>query len=394
LVCQNKNPSNNFKFQFSKSGLKQLRAEGAFFVGPPQPILTYGKCVAYHGDVPDIPFALGSLLKFSSLSHYTVARPGVFEALGEIVPAPADLNDRPAKKLCVRVQEEEGQVEQGDVEQGKVVQGKIEEGKVEEGKAEQKKIKQNKALVWEYSYSKYFLIDLDGTKYPTRCKENHFETEKDFWFLFRALDMNRRYAISMMDHCELDIPLYRCYIEDEGNTVHHKRRNEAFATSRFYHRVHTTALFTDPAKMKLFLTGNVKIGGILPNFQLEDFVPKVLFERVTNVYAWPFHKTPLLTILRRLEMAFRVLLSDEYTGLFDQFITDIEDIDNCVIFVPADDVKKAVASVSTKFFCVISTHTPADISMSVKTPAECAMYLKSRIQLLITDYKHYFPDSV
>ena len=60
-------------------------------VGPPQPIETYGKCVAYHGDVPDIPFALGSLLKFPSLSHYIVARPGVFEALGEIVPAPADL---------------------------------------------------------------------------------------------------------------------------------------------------------------------------------------------------------------------------------------------------------------------------------------------------------------
>jgi hypothetical protein len=76
------------------------------------------------------------------------------------------------------------------------------------------------------------------------------------------------------------------------------------------------------------------------------------------------------------------------------FIVDIEDIDNCVIYVEADDVKKAVAGVLTKFFSVISTHTAADVTMSVKTPAECAMYLKSRMQLLITDYKDYFPDSV
>lgn len=129
--------------------------------------------------------------------------------------------------------------------------------------------------------------------------------------------------------------------------------------------------------MKLFLTGNVKFGGILPNFQLEDFVPKALMEVVTDdVYAWPFHTTPLLTLLRCLEMVFRVVLSDEYEGLFDQFIIDIEDIDNCVLYVPADDVKKAVAGVLTKFFSVISTHTAADIIMSVKTPAECISNLE------------------
>ena len=280
-------------------------------VGPPQPIETYGKCVAYHGDVPDIPFALESLLEFPSLSHYIVARPGVFEALGEIVPAPADLDDRPAKKLCVRMQDKKGQVEQGDVDQGNVEQGKVDQGNIEEGKVKQKKIEQNKALEWEYPYSKYYLIDLDGTKYPTRSKENLIEREKDFWFLFRALDMNRRFAISMMDHYELDIQRYRGYVEYEGSTVDQKRRNDAFATSRYYNRVHTTALFTDPAKLKLFLTGNVKIGGVLPNFQLEDFVPKVLMEIVTDVYAWPFHNTPSLTILRCLETVFRVLLSEE-----------------------------------------------------------------------------------
>jgi hypothetical protein len=290
--------------------------------------------VAYHGNVPDIPFALGSPLKFSSLSHYIVARPGVFEALGEIVPAPADLDDRPSKKLCVRVQDEEGQVdqgnveqgnveqgnvEQGNVEQGKVDQGNTEQGKVEEGKVEQKKIEQNKALEWKYPHSKYYLIDLDGTKYPTRSKENLIKREKHFWFLFRALDMNRGFAISMMDHYKLDIPLYRSCIEGEGNTVDRKRRNIAFASSRFYHRVHTTALFTDPAKLKLFLTGNVKIGGILLYFKLEDFVPKVFMENVTDTYAWPFQNTPLLTILRCLEMVFRLLLSDEYKGLFDLY---------------------------------------------------------------------------
>jgi hypothetical protein len=263
-----------------------------------------------------------------------------------------------------------------------------------QGKIEERKLEQNKALEWEYPYSKYYLIDLDGTKYPTRSKENLIEREKDFWFLFRALDMNRRFAISKMDHYELDIQRYRSYVEDEGNSVDHKRRNDAFAASRYYHRVPTTALFTDPAKLKLFLTGNVKIGGIIPNFQLEDFVPKVLMDIVTDVYAWPFHNTPLLTILRCLETVFRVLLSDEYKGLFDQFITDIEDIDLCVIYVPADDVKKEVAGVLTKFFSVVSTHTAADISMSVKTPAECAMYLKSRMQLVITDYKDYFPNCV
>lgn len=57
-------------------------------------------------------------------------------------------------------------------------------------------------------------------------------------------------------------------------------------------------------------------------------------------------------------------------------------------------MKNEVADVLTKFFSVISTHTAADITMSVKTPAECAVYLKSRMQLLITDWKDYFPGSV
>ena len=57
-------------------------------VGLPQHIVTYETCAGFYGPVSILTFTIGDRLKFPSLGHYSTARPGVVEALLELMPGP------------------------------------------------------------------------------------------------------------------------------------------------------------------------------------------------------------------------------------------------------------------------------------------------------------------
>lgn len=61
---------------------------------------------------------------------------------------------------------------------------------------------------------------------------------------------------------------YRSLLVEESMA---ESRDEASATSVYYDRVRALPLFTDPSKLRLFLTGNVLMRGPSPNVTMDDF---------------------------------------------------------------------------------------------------------------------------
>ena len=71
-------------------------------VGLPQHIVTYETCAGFYGPVSILTFTIGDRLKFPSLGHYSTARPGVVEALLELMPGPNSISGQSSKRVCAR----------------------------------------------------------------------------------------------------------------------------------------------------------------------------------------------------------------------------------------------------------------------------------------------------
>jgi hypothetical protein len=193
-------------------------------VGVPQPIMMYGTCAGFYGPVSIFPFMIGESLKLPSLGNYFTARPGVVEALTQLTPDPSSISGPSAKRVCARPLEDRGEQTAPLTDRGTL-----------------KLIK-----------------DLEGGQYITRNKTDLEGRERDLNFLSRALDKDKREYVMGVNYL-LQTEKYRILIVEEAMTRTELRKH-TFASCGLYDRVFTLRLFTDPGKLKLFLTENVLSG--------------------------------------------------------------------------------------------------------------------------------------
>ena len=255
-------------------------------LGVPQQFMTYGICTGFYGPVSHFPFSFGDRLKFPSLlGHFFVARPGVVAALSELIPHPLSTGEPSSKRVCARPLGDRGEQTELLTDRGTVK----------------------------------FINDLEGGRFHTRNKTDLEGRERELNFLFRALDFERREYAMGVDYV-LQTEKYRIMIVEEAET-RTELRKEAFASCGLYDRVFTLRLFTDPGKLKLFLTGNVLSGDSI-TVTLHDFMG--LQKLSEGDFICPQQNKPLVEILRNVQLAMQVLLSDHFKDVFEQFIFLLE----------------------------------------------------------------------
>lgn len=127
----------------------------------PQPLRTYGRCVAYSAGEGEGPLAIGTMIRFPTIPHFIVAKRDLevtvrsnrgFDANGP----PETL---PEKRQCVRPLREDGELVD---DTGSRVKG-----------------------------TSTFVLDLDGVKHHTRNKTDLSLRERELAFLLRAMDSKR-----------------------------------------------------------------------------------------------------------------------------------------------------------------------------------------------------------
>jgi hypothetical protein len=163
------------------------------------------------------------------------------------------------------------------------------------------------------------IVDLEGGQHQTRNKTDLEGRERDLNFLFRALDYGRREYAMGVDYL-LQTEKYRIMIVEEAET-RAELRKPAFASCGLYDRVFTLRLFTDPVKLKLFLTGNILTGESI-TVTLLDFMGNQQLSEGDVIC--PQQNKPLVETLRNLQLVMQVLLSDYFKDSFEPFILSLE----------------------------------------------------------------------
>ena len=154
------------------------------------------------------PFALGDLVKLPSMSTYFIARQGVVEALAELMLLSTSSGSQSSKRPCVRLLGELGEQPDSTVEKGTLK----------------------------------FVNDLDGGRYYTRNKTDLGTREEELYFLFRALDVDRREGAMGVDYV-LQTEKYRALIVSEAK-ARTELRNPAYTSCGLYDRVYKLRLFS------------------------------------------------------------------------------------------------------------------------------------------------------
>jgi hypothetical protein len=310
-------------------------------VGVPHHIMTYGTCVGFYGPVSVFPFTIGDRIKFPSMvGHYFVARPGVVEALLELMPHPHSTSEPLSKRVCARPLGNRGEQTEQVIETGTLK----------------------------------FINDLEGGRYNTRNKTDLEGRERDLNFLFRALDYERREYAMGVDYL-LQTEKYRIMIVEEAET-RTELRKAAFASCGLYDRVFNLRLFTDPVKLKLFLTGNVLSGDAM-TVTLFDFMGSQQLSEGDIIC--PQQNKPLVDTLRNLQLVMQVLLSDHFKDSFEPFIFFLEGPLRPLELVKSNLLIFTVEESLRVFFKLVRSERTGSgpIVTSVRNPEECAVYLQS-----------------
>jgi hypothetical protein len=320
-------------------------------VGTPHAVMTYSVCAAFYGPVTIAPFALGDRVKLPSVTTYYVARQGVVEALAELMLLSTSSVTQSSKRPCVRLLGELGEQPDFTAEKGTLK----------------------------------FVNDLDGGRYHTRNKTDLGTREEELHFLFRALDVDRREGAMGVDYV-LQTEKYRALIVSEAKS-RAELRNPAYTSCGLYDRVYKLRLFTDPVKLKLFLTGNVLTEEI-PTLTLVDFMGSQPL--VEGEFICPKQNAPLVATLQNLQIVLQVLLSNEFEDSIEPFISHLQGKLRPLELVKSNLLRFTVEAVLRNFFNVVSTVRMGKLPVvaAVKTSAECAAYLRS----LFSDLKETLSD--
>ena len=215
---------------------------------------------------------------------------------------------------------------------------------------------------------------MEGGEYHTRNKTDLEARERDLNFLFRALDYERREYAMGVDYL-LQTEKYRVMIVEEAET-RTELRKAAFASCGLYDRVFTLRLFTDPVKLKLFLTGNVLSGDSITVTLLDFMGSQQLSE---GDIICPQQNKPLVDILRNLQLVMQVLLSDHFRDSFEPFIFFLEGPLRPLELVKSNLLIFTVEESLRVFFKLVRSERTGScpIVTLVRNPEECAGYLQS-----------------
>ena len=172
-----------FDFTFvAKSRLMFVRLHDC-----PQPLWTYGRCVAYSAGEGEPPLAIGTTVRFPTIPHFIVAKRDLEIAVrsnrGSDANGPPET--LPEKRQCVRPLGEDGEFVD---DTGSRVKG-----------------------------TSTFVLDLDGVKHHTRNKADLSLRERELAFLLRAMDSRRR-EYSVASDVSLQTEVYRRMLCEQSDT--------------------------------------------------------------------------------------------------------------------------------------------------------------------------------
>jgi hypothetical protein len=174
-------------------------------VAKPQTLCTYGLCTAYSAGISVRPLPVGASFKFPSLAFYIVAQRELATAVQR---TRSDLTAEVAaeKRQCVRQLGEEGELTD--------IPGK------------------RKSTKGTFTY----LLDLNRMNHYTRNKGDLAQREKEFYFLMRAMELDRR-EYSITYDLVLQAEVYRRMLCEQGDTQAEDRM-KIFMSRGLISRVH------------------------------------------------------------------------------------------------------------------------------------------------------------
>jgi hypothetical protein len=312
----------------------------------PQPMYTYGQCVAYSDGTENRLIPVGNQVKFPSANKYLVATPdlvGLMRNSLEAEPADSTPDMAPAKRPCARPLDTGG--EQADDIEDKP------------------------------KGTSTYILDLDGVRRHTRNKSDIPQREKDLQFMFRAMDVGK-WDYSMSTDLVLQPEAYRSMLCEQAISQI-EDQHPAFTSCGLISRVQSLPLFSNKEKLKLLLTGSILIeGSSEPSLTLEDFITKGAEAITDRASPCPFHNAGLVGALKNLGICLHIVFSDSFSKALEQFIDHLEGAQRIMEVVPADFLKYSTELALRKFFRVVrSVKTSALTDMNVSNPEECATYL-------------------
>lgn len=334
--------------------------------GPPQPRTIFGTCIAYSVDAGHRDIEIGARIHFPPPSHLLVVKPSALGLIQITVETPDDCastdETRASKRLCVRSLEDMG--EPADESR---------DSSIEKG------------------MSKY-ILDLDGGKHATRNKSDIAKREKELGFAFRAVDRERWEFLAGTDFL-LQSADYRTTIIQQGR-MRAEHRHRAFLSCGVLDRIQSSNITQKTSDTKLFMTGQVLVEGDEPSLSLKDFldgVDTVILSTCSSVC--PDQNRPMIAVLKNLQVAMEVFLSNEYSGIFNDFIIALEGVHRPLELVAADFLKYSVEEALRKFFRAVSSERASTTlkETPLTNPIECATFLKYLFQELaddLADHRH------
>ena len=180
---------------------------------------------------------------------------------------------------------------------------------------------------------------------------------------------------------------YRSLLIEES-MASSQSRDEAFATSIYYDKVKTLPLFTDPSKLRLFLTGNVFMGGPSP-VTMDDFTSSTGNETRDRGHGLGLPFRNLVSTLKNIHIVFQLLLSESFNMAFDNFIHGLQATRKIEArLVPFDELRQAVENVLSNFFRVVRTQRSTDLAVFIQIPEQCATYLGGLFETLLDRYSN------
>ena len=173
-------------------------------------------------------------------------------------------------------------------------------------------------------------------------------------------------------------------INEQGDT-RSGNRHESFMSCGLLIRMQKVATLHNTVKLKLLLTGAVLLHGKdTPTLTLEDFATG------DKISARPAvcqnNNIGLILALKNFQMTMQIVFSDFFETPLDAFIDNLEGVNRPMELVTADFLKYSVELTLREFFRVVRSVKSSAISVaSVKTPEECATFLRVLFDKLTED---------
>jgi hypothetical protein len=339
--------------------LAQAKSMFVQLVAKPQTLCTYGLCTAYSAGTSVRPLPVGASFKFPSLAFYIVAQRELATAVRAARGPEVDLTAQVAaeKRQCVRQLGEEGELT--DVPgSSKITKGTF-----------------------------TYLLDLNGMKHYTRNKGDLAQREKEFYFLMRAMELDRReYGITY--DLVLQAEVYRRMLCEQGDTQSEDRM-EIFMSCGLISRVHRISVFSKTEKLKLLLMGSVLMeGSYEPSLNLEDFTTGDKITTGSN--PCPNNNIGLISVMKNLQLVLQIVFSDAFGNCLDNFIEDLEGAVRPLELVAADFLRHSVELVLRRCFRIIRSVKSSSLAdYSVETPELCAVLFTSSFDKMSYDLSEH-----